>query len=122
MEPVERAANLSVGRACAFACLAILCFMVGFSYQPYLSARVGGSFALLTAAILLVKAWLAPAKPYKHTEVWIILAAPERPTPEAAQQLIGRTLQRVFLEYARFSALIAAILLAASVVFGYMSG
>jgi flagellar biosynthesis protein FliR len=121
MDPVERAANLSVGRACAFACLAILCFMVGFSYQPHLSARVGGSFALLASAVLLVKAWLAPTKPYKDTELWIILQAADRPHSDAAQQLIGQTLRRVFLEYARFAALIAAMLLAASFVFGLLA-
>jgi hypothetical protein len=121
MDPVERAANLSVGRACAFASLAILCFMVGFSYQPFLSARVGGSFALLTSGILLAKAWLAPAKPYKHTELWLILPEGDRPPPDSAQQLIGQTLRRVFLEYARFSALIAIMLLGASFVFGFVA-
>jgi hypothetical protein len=47
MEAIERAAHISVGRACAYCGLAILCFMVGFSYEPHLSARVGGAFALL---------------------------------------------------------------------------
>jgi hypothetical protein len=120
MDPVERAANLSVGRACAFTCLAILCFMVGFSYQPTLSARVGGSFALLASIILLIKAWLAPTTPYKQTETWLILEDNEKPAADTAQQVIGTMLRRIFLDYARFAALIAVLLLAASVLFGFI--
>jgi multisubunit Na+/H+ antiporter MnhB subunit len=121
MEPLERAANLSVARACGFGALAILCFMVGFSYQPMLSARIGGSMALLTCAILLIKAWLAPTTPYKSTETWLMLGQEDRPPAETAQQLIGETLRRVFLDYARFSALVAITLLGSSVLLGVFS-
>lgn len=121
MTPIERAANLSVGRACAFTVLAILCFMVGFSYQPMLSARVGGSLALLTSVILLFKAWFAPSKRFRDTETWLILEEGDRPPADVAQHLIGTTLRRVFLDYARFSALVAIVLLGTSILFGYKS-
>jgi flagellar biosynthesis protein FliR len=121
MDPVERAANLSVGRACAFASLAILCVMVGFSFQPDLSGRVGGFFALLASVVLLVKAWFAPTKPYRDTETWLILNGADRPPPETAQQLIGQTLRRIFLEYARFAAVLAIILLGASFALGLIA-
>jgi hypothetical protein len=119
MEAIERAANLSVGRACGFGGLAILCFMVGFAYDPHLSARVGGSMALVMCCILLVKARLANSTPYTRTETWLILEDIERPPPAVAQGLIGGILRSVFLNYACYSALTAAVLLAASFIFGW---
>jgi hypothetical protein len=121
VEAIERAANLSVGRACGFCGLAIVCFMVGFSYEPHLSARVGGSFALITALVLMIKSRLAFAIPYKHTETWLILPEPDRPPPAMAQQLISQILHRTFLTYAGYSALVAVVLLAASVGLGFLN-
>jgi hypothetical protein len=118
MEPIERAANLSVGRACGFCGLAIVCFMVGFSYDPHLSARVGGTFALLTSIVLVVKAMMAFRTPYKQTETWLILDESARPPPAQAQQSIGLVRRRVFMIYARYCAFAAVLLLAASVLFG----
>ena len=118
MEAIERAAHVSVGRACAFGALAILCFMVGFSYEPQLSARVGGSFALLMSLVLITKAWLSPRTSYKHTETWLILAERDRPPPLVAQKMISQVLRGVFQTYACYAAVTATVLLAASVAFG----
>lgn len=121
MEAIERAAHVSVGRACAFCGLAILCFMVGFSYEPHLSARVGGAFSLLLSLVLALKAWLASGTPYKRTETWLILPDDDRPPPHLAQQLIATTLRGVFLYYARYAALLAILLLAASLLYGWVA-
>jgi hypothetical protein len=118
VDAIERAAHVSVGRACAFCGLAILCFMVGFAYNPHLSARVGGSFALLTAVVLLVKAWLAPRTPYKRTETWLIMEEQDRPPAHEAQQMFAMVLKRVFMIYALYASVLAALLLAASVLLG----
>jgi multisubunit Na+/H+ antiporter MnhB subunit len=118
MEPIERAANLSVGRACGFCGLAIVCFMVGFSHDPHIAARVGGSFALGTSIVLVVKAMLALRTPYKQTETWLILDESARPPPAQAQQSIGLVRRRVFIIYARYCALTAAILLASALILG----
>jgi hypothetical protein len=116
MEAIERAAHISVGRACGFAGLAILCFMVGLSYEPHLSARTGGSLALLLTAVLIVKALMAPRTNHKHTETWLILAESDRPPPAAAQALIANVLRSVYLQYARYAAFCAVILLASSIL------
>lgn len=120
MEAIERAAHVSVGRACGFGGLAIFCFMVGFAYDPHLSARVGGAFALIMALVLAAKAWFAPSVSYKQTETWLMLTDAERPPPTIAQELIASVLRGVFLIYARYSALAAVLLLAASTVFGWI--
>lgn len=117
MEAIERAAHLSVGRACGFGALAILCFMTGLSYEPVLAARAGGGFCLLMAAILIVKALAARRVPYKRTETWLILEVHERPAPAVAQVLIGGVLRAVFLNYARYAALTSALLVGAAMVF-----
>jgi hypothetical protein len=116
MDAIERAAHVSVGRACAFCGLAILCFMVGFAYEPHLSARVGGSFALLTALVLVAKAWLAPRTPYKRTETWLILAEQDRPPADVAQSMFATVLRRTFLFYALYAAALSVGLLALSLL------
>ena len=115
MEAIERAANVSVSRACGFCALAILCFMVGFSYEPHLSARVGGMFSFIVTMTLIFKAVTAPRRPYKSTETWLMLADSERPPPAIAQAVIGSTLRWVFLKYARYAAAATVVLLAAAV-------
>jgi hypothetical protein len=120
MEPIERAAHVSVGRACCFCGLAIMCLMVGFAYDPELAARVGGIFALITSIVLQVKAWYARFVPYKHTETWIILPVSDRPPSPIAQDMITSVLRQVYLVYAWYTAVTGAALLAASLLLGLL--
>jgi hypothetical protein len=120
MEAIERAAHVSVGRACGFSGLCILCFMVGFAYDPHISARVGGSLALLTALVLAWKSWQAPRTPYKHTETWLMLEDAQRPPAATAQSAISSVLRRVFLIYAQYAAVVSVLLLAMSVLLGVL--
>ncbi len=98
-------AYLSVSRACGFACLAIFCFMIGMAGYPLVALKSGAVFMMLSAGVLAVKAQRSPIKPYKHTELWVLLAPEERPDPRFAQQLIGLTLRDVFLRFAGYFAL-----------------
>lgn len=116
MDAIERVAQVSVGRACAFCGLAIVCFMVGFSYEPYLSARVGGIFSFAMTMVLVVKALIAWRVPYKSTETWLMLQDHEKPPQAVAQTVISGILRCVFLQYARYSAAFSISLLAAAVV------
>jgi len=97
-------AYLSVSRACGFACLAIFCFMIGMAGYPLVALKSGAVFMMLSAGVLAVKAQRSPIKPYKHTELWVLLAPEERPDPRFAQQLIGLTLRDVFLRFAGYFA------------------
>jgi hypothetical protein len=116
MEAIERVAQVSVGRACAFCGLAIVCFMVGFSYEPYLAARVGGMFSFVMTLVLVFKGLVAWRIPYKSTETWLMLQDHEKPPAAIAQSVIGGVLRGVFLQYARYAALLSVALLAAAVV------
>jgi hypothetical protein len=122
MEAIERAANVSVARACGFCALAIICFMVGFSYQPALAARVGGMLSFSVTMGLLVKAALAERQPYRSTETWLMLPEAERPPPAIAQAVIGSVLRRVFLQYARYSASATVLLLLVAVLHSLVFG
>jgi hypothetical protein len=115
MDAIERAAYVSVGRACGFGSLAILCFMVGLSYEPHLSARVGGLLSLIMTGVLLAKAMSALTRPYKTTETWLMLDEADRPSPSVAQHMIGSVLRDAYLWYARSSALVTVILFVAAV-------
>jgi hypothetical protein len=118
MDEIERVAHVSVGRACGFCGLAIICFMVGFSYEPHLSARVGGLFSCAVTLVLIFKALMAAHRPYKSTETWLMLQEGQKPSPASAQLVIGGVLRRVFLHYARYSAAVTLVLLSAAVVLG----
>jgi hypothetical protein len=111
MDAVERAAYLSVGRACAFGALAIFCFIVGLSFDPNLAARAGGLLTMLMTAILIMRATSAPTRPYGKTETWLMLEASERPSAQVAQQVIGSALREAYFWYARSTALVTASLL-----------
>lgn len=117
---IEAKAELSVGRACAFGGIAIGTFMIGSITEPADALRTGGIMTLLTCFILLLKANLALDKPYKRTELWLLLPPGARPTPEIAQAVIGRTLRTVFLRFALYAASLALALLCASVLFRLM--
>jgi hypothetical protein len=115
-DAIERAAHISVGRACGFGALAILCIMVGFSFDPHLSSRAGGSFALVMSMVLAFKSWWVQHQNYRHTETWLILSVADRPPPLVSAQIIPRVLRGVFLIYARYAAVLAVGLLATSMV------
>jgi hypothetical protein len=107
-DPIETNAWISVARGCGFAGLATTCAMVGFSYNPVLALKFGGYCALLTAVILLLKAWRATYVRYTATETWTMLEKHERPPAPVAQVMISRARQRMLYHFARLSAAISA--------------
>jgi hypothetical protein len=117
-ERVEACAEISVARGCGFAWLAIITFMVGLSWDLPLAGKVGGVLAMVVCAVLLVKRARVQVRPYKRTEVWLMLSERERPSPEMAQMLISSALGVTYLKYAARAAFIASWLLLGSLVVG----
>ncbi|MFT5489491.1 MAG: hypothetical protein ACI9MU_004431 [Alphaproteobacteria bacterium] len=115
MGAIENAAYISVGRACGFAGLAIFCVIFGLSFEPALAARAGGGLCVGLALILAAYAYRAPTRPYKRTELWLILAKDKRPPAAYAQRVIGSALRDTYIWFSRQSALIAIVLLIVSV-------
>ena len=108
MSDVERAAEQSVARGVGFGALAIALVVAGLAGYPQLALRSGAALALLMWAILRLKALRAPRRPYKRTEVWLLLDPRPAWPAEVAQRLIGEALRRTLERYARF-VLVAAI-------------
>jgi hypothetical protein len=117
LQRIEHAAHVSVARACGFAALAILTFMVGLSGNLSASLKAGGILSLVTSVILLLKAWHASRRPYKHTELWLMLAPQDRPNSAIAQQIIGTVLRETFLYFALHAAVFAVLLLSSAVAY-----
>ena len=107
MDAIDNAAFVSVGRACGFVGLAVMCIMLGLSFEPTLAARAGG-FLSLGFAVGLVAFAL-------RTELWLILAKEHRPPAPIAQIVIGRALRDAYFWFAKQVVTIAIVLLATSV-------
>jgi hypothetical protein len=105
---LDRAVETSVARGVGFGALAIALVVAGLSGYPQLALRSGAVLALLMWAILRLKALHAPRRPYKRTEVWLMLDPRPAWPAETAQRLIGEALRRTLERYARF-ALAAAV-------------
>jgi len=116
MEAIERAAFISVGRAYGFAGLAIVCIMFSFSFSPPFATLIGATLCCLAAFVLFLHALTARRRPYRRTETWLILPKENHPRAEIAQQVIGEVLRQTYLRFSRDALLIAAGLLAFSLV------
>lgn len=103
MQDVEQAAELSVGRAVGFTALAIGTAMLGLAFDPALAFLVGAAGALLTAAVLELKARLAPQRCYRRTEVWMMLEPRPAWSAEVAQRIVSKALAATFRRYARIA-------------------
>lgn len=108
MNEIERLAELSVGRACGFAGLAIFTVMVGLSFDPLLSARTGAILLSLAVVVLRYRAWSVRRADYRRTEVWLLLED-KKPHP-AASAVILRALRDVYVRFADWAAGTAVVL------------
>ena len=109
--PIETNAWISVARGCGFAALAASCGMVSLAFDPPAALKFGGYSALLTCAVLILKAWRASNVRYSKTETWIMLHPHEQPPKAYAQAVISGARRNMLYRFARLNALIAAGLL-----------
>ncbi|WP_146170069.1 hypothetical protein [Bosea sp. 124] len=111
-------AEISTARGCGFAGLATLCLMIGLSANLAATLKAGGYSALLVTSVLLMMAQRAPGKPFRHTEVWLMLDEAERPPEPMAQRLLAGVRRAVFLRFAAYHAVAAALLLTGGFIAG----
>ena len=117
MDKIRQAAFLSVQRACLFGALAIFCMMVGLSFEPRLAFKAGGAATMLMAAILAYKAHEARTKPYRKTEMWLMLPKESRPPESYAQRVSAAVLRETYLTFALWTSAIAIVMWTAALVF-----
>lgn len=122
MQKIDQLAHASVARGCGFAMLAIATFMIGLSGEFPLALRAGGYSCLLMCFVLIGMAWRAGEKPYKRTEIWLMLDPAERPQPAIAQSIISNARREAFLDFALRSAWLALFLLLMAVFWGLLPG
>lgn len=103
MERIESAAEISIGRAVGFGTLAIATVMLALVFEPTLALKAGGTMTLLMAAVLQFKALEARSKPYRSTEVWLILDRRLDVPDDQAQRIVGTVLQTAYGRYAGIS-------------------
>jgi hypothetical protein len=108
MNPLQHLAFVSVGRACAFGGLAIMTVMVALSYDPLLCARAGALLVSLMFFILRWRALRADRIDHRHSEVWALLDASQRPPKELAARLVRTAYREALLRFASYSLAIAA--------------
>jgi hypothetical protein len=118
MEELHKAAYITVARGCGFGMLAIICVMVGMSFNPRLVFQAGGFLTLLMTAILLLKARNALTKDYKKTEMWLILPKDFRPPERYAQWVTATVMRDAYFTFAQYTALISIVMWMMALVVG----
>lgn len=116
MEDLQRAAFLSVQRACLFGALAVFCMMVGLSFEPRLAFKAGGTATMAMAIVLAYKAREARSKPFRKTEMWLMLPKDRRPPEAYAQRVSSAVLRETYLNFALWTSAIAVTMWALAFV------
>lgn len=119
MHRIDRLAQASVGRGFGFAMLAIITFMVGLSSDLLVALRAGGYLCLVVCLVMMWMALRASVKPYKRTELWLMLDPADRPQPAVAQLVISAARREALLVFALRSAWLSAATLAVATFWGY---
>ena len=104
MEEIERLADLSVKRGCAFALLAITTVMTGLAGTPLLALKSGAILLSLMVAVLTFRALFARSQSCRRTEVWAMLGRDRRPPEALAQRVITEALRATYWRYAELCA------------------
>jgi cell division protein FtsW (lipid II flippase) len=118
MEDMDQIAEESVGRGAAFVLLAIAMVAIALSGAPSLMLKVCGGLLLLMAAVLLTMAERAYAKPYKETELWLMLPVAQRPPEPVRQRLIALARRRALLRHTVVAAGLATLALVSGTLLG----
>jgi hypothetical protein len=118
MEEMRKAAYISVARACGFGMLAIVCVMVGMSFDPRAVFQAGGILTLLMTFILILKARYALTQNYKKTEMWLLLPKDFRPPEAYAQWAASTVLRDAYFTFAQYTALISIVMWVVALLVG----
>ncbi|MBI3436147.1 MAG: hypothetical protein HY056_13905 [Proteobacteria bacterium] len=120
MEHMRRIAYETVLRACGFGMLAVVCVMVGMSFEPRLAFQAGGFLTTLMAFILILKAREALTKDYRKTEMWLYIEKDFRPPEAYAQWASATILHETYLTFALWTAAVSIGMWVLALVFSFV--
>jgi hypothetical protein len=120
MEQIRVLAYATVLRACGFGTLAIFCVMVGLSFNARVAFEAGGFLTMVMTLILVYKAWEAPTKNHRRTELWLYLPKEQRPPETYAQWAVGTAMRETYLAFAQWTALIAIAMWVLALMFSLL--
>lgn len=101
MDRIRYYAEVSVLRALGFAGLGLFTLMLGLSFDLYLALRTAALVLGVVGAVLVVKAYTAPRRNYRRTEVWVLLGRSIDFPEHRAQAIIGGVLSDTYSRYAK---------------------
>lgn len=110
LDRIRACADASIRRALGFATLGVWTAMVGMSADLFLAMKAGAVLITGAWAVLLIMAWRAPRRPYKRTEVWLLLDRRHGLPEEQAQKIIGGVLKDRFVWHASATAAVACFM------------
>jgi hypothetical protein len=117
VETARGIAFFSVGRACLFGLLAIATVIMGLIGWPTVAVRAGAILTTLGAAVLIYRALRAPGRPYRRTEVWVLLRRESTVPEDRAQILISSVLGETYWRFAVYAAAMALFLWTLTILF-----
>ncbi|MCC6888176.1 MAG: hypothetical protein IT536_06540 [Hyphomicrobiales bacterium] len=121
MERIRVIAYATVLRACGFGSLAIFCVMVGLSFNARAAFQAGGFLTVIMTLILIYKAWEAPNRSHRRTELWLYLPKEHRPPEDFAQWTVATVMRETYLTFARWTSLIAIAMWSIALLFAFVS-
>ena len=120
MDKIRQLAELSVGRGCGFALVAVLAVIVGLSSQMSAALAAGGMLCLIGSVVLMLLGWQDQHCNHKRTELWLLLEPGDRPPGTVAERLVRSALREAHLSFAIQAAMLAAGLLTCSLALGLL--
>jgi len=110
-ENIRRLADLSIRRGCGFVLLGTACIMVGLSHDFASSVKAAAVVVGLASVVMLAKGLNALRRPYRDTELWLLLEPRPLLSEPLLQRLIGQVLADRYYWHARIGGLMASTLL-----------
>ncbi|WP_291854721.1 hypothetical protein [Bradyrhizobium sp.] len=120
MDHIRAIAFATVMRACGFGSLAIFCVMIGLSFQARVAFQAGGFLTVLMTLILIYKAWEAPRRSHRRTELWLYLPEDQRPPENQAQWAVATAMRETYLTFARWTSLVAIVMWLLALLFSLL--
>jgi hypothetical protein len=120
MEQMRKLAYESVSRGCGFGMLAIICVMVGMSFDPRAVFQAGGILTMMMTFILILKARYALTQNYKKTEMWLYLPKDFRPPEAYAQWAASTVLRDAYFTFAFYTAGISIVMWIIALMIGLL--